>query len=87
MLWLHYSYGNFKRGWDYLKKLKFSWQSPRPKHRKGNKIEQEEFIKNLPIKVKQIEQADLNSEIQLWFFDEHRVGLKPILKKGWSKIG
>ncbi|NEP26345.1 MAG: hypothetical protein F6K49_31590 [Moorea sp. SIO3I6] len=44
-------------------------------------------MKNLPIKVKQIEQADLNSEIQLWFFDEHRVGLKPILKKGWSKIG
>ncbi|WP_366514259.1 winged helix-turn-helix domain-containing protein [Moorena sp. SIO3I6] len=41
MLWLHYSYGNFKRGWDYLKKLKFSWQSPIPKHRKGNKIEQE----------------------------------------------
>ncbi|WP_366511461.1 winged helix-turn-helix domain-containing protein, partial [Moorena sp. SIO4A1] len=80
MLWLHYSYGNFKRGWDYLKKLRFSWQSPRPKHRKGNKIDQDEFIKNLPIKVKKIEQAHPNSEIKIWFFDEHRVGLKPILR-------
>ncbi|WP_293108399.1 winged helix-turn-helix domain-containing protein [Moorena sp. SIOASIH] len=69
-----------QRGWDYLKKLRFSWHSPRPKHRKGNKIDQEEFIKNLPIKVKKLEQAHLNSEIKLWFFDEHRVGLKPILR-------
>ena len=26
-------------------------------------------------------------KVELWFFDEHRVGLKPILKKVWSKIG
>ncbi|WP_366514302.1 winged helix-turn-helix domain-containing protein [Moorena sp. SIO3I6] len=30
-----------QRGWDYLKKLRLSWQSPRPKHRKGNKIDQD----------------------------------------------
>ncbi|NEQ88680.1 MAG: IS630 family transposase [Moorea sp. SIO2I5] len=76
-----------QRGWDYLKKLEFSWQSPRPKHKKGNKVEQEEFIKNLPTKFKKLEQADPNSEIELWFFDEHRVGLKPILKKVWAKKG
>ena len=27
-----------------------------------------------------------NSEIDVWFFDEHRIGLKPILKKVWSKV-
>ncbi|MEB3281827.1 MAG: IS630 family transposase [Lyngbya sp.] len=76
-----------QRGWDYLKKLKYSWQTPRPKHNKGNQIEQEEFIKNLPQKVKKLEEKHPNSQIELWFFDEHRVGLKPILRKVWSKRG
>ena len=76
-----------QRGWDYLKKLRYSGQSPRPKHSKGNPIEQEEFIRTLPEKVKRLEQEYPHSEIELWFFDEHRVGLKPILRKVWSKIG
>ncbi len=42
-----------QRGWDYLKKHEYSWQSPRPKHRKGDKKAQAEFKKNLPIKVKE----------------------------------
>jgi transposase len=28
-----------QRGWDYLKKSKYSWQKPRPKHKKGELIE------------------------------------------------
>ncbi len=40
-----------QRGWDYLKKLEYSWQNPRPKHRKGNKDEQEEFQQNLPLTI------------------------------------
>ena len=39
------------------------------------------------MKVKKLEQDNPNSEIDVWFFDEHRIGLKPILKKVWSKIG
>jgi len=35
-----------QRGWDYLKKLKQSWQRPRPHHAKGDKQEQEAFKKN-----------------------------------------
>jgi len=27
------------------------------------------------------------SKIEVWCFDEHRVGLKPIIKRVWSKIG
>ncbi|MDY7024450.1 MAG: IS630 family transposase [Cyanobacteria bacterium J06592_8] len=76
-----------QRGWDYLKKLRYSWQSPRPKHRKGNQIEQDKFLEKLPIKVKNLEKENTGAEIELWFFDEHRVGLKPILRKVWSKIG
>jgi hypothetical protein len=33
-------------GWEYLKKCSYSPQRPRPQHRKGDKIEQEEFKKN-----------------------------------------
>ena len=32
-----------QRGWDYLKKLRYSGQSPRAKPRKGNQREQEKF--------------------------------------------
>ena len=27
-----------QRGWDYLKKFRYSWQSPRPEHEKGDKL-------------------------------------------------
>ena len=76
-----------QRGWDYLKKLKYSWQSPRPEHEKGDKLEQEIFKANLPLKVKKLEEKYPQAEVDVWFFDEHRVGLKPILRKVWSKIG
>ena len=76
-----------QRGWDYLKKLRYSWQSPRPEHEKGDKLEQEIFKANLPLKIKKLEEKYPQAEIDVWFFDEHRVGLKPILKKVWSKIG
>ena len=76
-----------QRGWDYLKKCGYSLQSPRPTHKKADKLEQEIFKANLPLKVKKLEQDNPNSEIDVWFFDEHRIGLKPILKKVWSKVG
>lgn len=76
-----------QRGWDYLKKCSYSWQSPRPEHRKGDKLEQEIFKANLPLKVKKLEQENPGVQIDLWFFDEHRIGLKPIFRKVWSKIG
>jgi transposase len=76
-----------QRGWDYLKKSRYSWQRPRRKHSKGDQIEQNLFKQNLPILVKQLEKKHPNSKIEVWFFDEHRVGLKPILKKVWSPIG
>ena len=76
-----------QRGWDYLKKLKYSCQSPRPSHKKGDKLEQEIFKANLPLVVKKLEQENPGIQVDTWFFDEHRVGLKPIIKKVWSKIG
>jgi len=76
-----------QRGWDYLKKCEYSWQQPRPTHQKGDKLEQEIFKANLPLKVKALEKEEPEAEVELWFFDEHRIGLKPILRKVWSKRG
>ena len=73
-------------GWDYLKKLRYSWQSPRPQHKKGDKLEQEIFKANLPSKVKKLAEKYPLAEVELWFFDEHRIGLKPILRKVWAKV-
>ena len=76
-----------QRGWDYLKKCDYSWQRPRRKHSQGDPIEQKLFKQNLPVLVEQLERKYPNAKIEVWFFDEHRVGLKPILKKVWSPIG
>ena len=51
------------------------------------RLEQKIFKANLPLKIKKLEEKYHQAEIDVWFFDEHRVGLKPILKKVWSKIG
>lgn len=76
-----------QRGWDYLKKCNYSWQRPRPKHRLGDKTAQEKFKAELPIKVKQLQEQYPQAQVEVWFFDEHRVGLKPIFRKVWSPIG
>lgn len=76
-----------QRGWDYLKKLRYSWQSPRAKHHKGDKLAQVLFKQNLPLKVLELKEKYPEAEIAVWFFDEHRVGLKPILRKVWALIG
>ena len=89
--WIEQETGRTKvwnqRGWDYLKKCEYSWQQPRPTNRKADKLEQEIFKANLPLRVKLLEKEYPGTEIDLWFFDEHRIGLKPILRKVWSKIG
>lgn len=74
-----------QRGWDYLKKCEYSWQRPRRKHRKGNKLEQEEFKQNLPLRVEKLRKENPQHQIEVWFFDEHRVGLMPIIRKIWAK--
>ncbi|NET61459.1 MAG: IS630 family transposase [Symploca sp. SIO2E6] len=76
-----------QRGWDYLKKSNYSWQKPRPKHRKGDPIEQQTFQDNLPLKVQDLQAQFPNHQIEVWFFDEHRVGLKPIISKVWAPVG
>lgn len=38
----------------------------------------------MPKKVEKIQDKHPDSEVEVWFFDEHRVGLKSILAKVWG---
>ena len=55
-----------QRGWDYLKKLSYSCQSPRSKHKKGDHQQQEKFIQDLPSKMKTLEEKYPEAQVDLW---------------------
>ena len=76
-----------QRGWDYLKRIGFSLHIPRPHHHKADTDMQETFKSELPEQVKQVQQAHPQSTVDLWCMDEHRVGLKPVLRRVWARKG
>ncbi|WP_250126319.1 IS630 family transposase [Chroococcidiopsis sp. CCMEE 29] len=76
-----------QRGWEYLKKCRYSLQIPRPSHQKGDKEQQEQFKQKLPQRVKELQHKSPQSTIEVWSFDEHRLGLKPICRRVWAPIG
>ncbi|NCS26814.1 MAG: winged helix-turn-helix domain-containing protein, partial [Microcystis aeruginosa BS13-02] len=58
-----------QRGWDYLKKSRYSCQKPRAKHKKGDPVEQEKFKQNLPVKVQELRDKFPSSPVEVWFFN------------------
>ena len=75
-----------QRGCEYLKRLGFSLQHPRPRHRQADDAAQEEFKKNTLVeRLAQLKQR--YPRVSLWTFDEHRLGLKPILRRIWAAKG
>ncbi len=43
--------------------------------------------KKLPEALDQVQQAAPEATVDLWAFDEHRIGLKPILRRVWTFNG
>lgn len=41
----------------------------------------------MPLRIQQLKQSYPEAEVEVWAFDEHRLGLKPILRKVWAKRG
>lgn len=76
-----------QRGWDYLKRLDFSLLIPRPRHHKSNKEQQEAFKQALPEEVQHLQQIYPQAKIGLWCMDEHRIGLKPVVRRIWARKG
>jgi transposase len=76
-----------QRGWEYLKRTGYSLQIPRPRHHKADRDRQEAFKRELPEQLQQIRQAHPQDQIELWSMDEHRVGLKPVMRRVWARKG
>ncbi len=45
------------------------------------------YMYKLPKKVRELQRKFPNAVIEVGSFDEHRVGLKPILRRVWAPIG
>jgi hypothetical protein len=45
------------------------------------------LLKKLPEEVDKLQQAYPEARIELWSQDEHRIGLKPILRRIWARKG
>src|SRR2546421_794465 len=41
-------------------------------------------LKKLPEQVAMVQQAHPQAPVELWTMDEHRIGLKPILRRVWA---
>jgi len=76
-----------QRGWEVLKRIGFSLQIPRPRHHKADLAQQEAFKRELPEQVRQVQHAHPHVRVELWAMDEHRVGLKPVIRRVWACKG
>lgn len=76
-----------QRGWEYLREMTFRWRVPRPEHKEADIVEQEAWKKKLAVRVNQVQAAHPEAKVELWSMDEHRVGLKPILRRVWVAQG
>jgi transposase len=77
-----------QRGWEYLRRLGYRRQTPRPQHEKAATPEQRAaFKKKLRETVAQIEAANPAASVEVWAFDEQRLGLKPTTRRLWARRG
>ncbi|HEV2461784.1 MAG TPA: IS630 family transposase, partial [Ktedonobacterales bacterium] len=71
-------------GWRTLRRLGARWRKPRPRHVQADPVAQAEFIARLRPLLRQVGTAFPQARVELWAVDEHRIGLKPIIRKVWT---
>jgi transposase len=71
-------------GWVYLRRLGARLRAPRPRHVRAEPQAQAEFKQRVRPLLREVATAYPHSIVELWTVDEHRIGLKPILRKVWS---
>lgn len=74
-------------GREYLRRLGFTRQTPRPRHAEGDFAAQERFKAEFRRRMEALAREPSTRTVQVWAFDEHRAGLKPILRKVWARRG
>lgn len=75
------------RGWEYLRAMTFRLRVPRPSHEKADVVEQEIWKKKLASLVANVQAEHPQATVELWTMDEHRLGLKPIVRRIWVELG
>jgi transposase len=76
-----------QRGWEYLKGLRLRRRTPRPQHQKSSEAEQQEWKKKLATETVRVQREYPDADVQVWAMDEHRLGLKPVVRKIWVPEG
>jgi transposase len=74
-------------GWVYLRRLGASLRMPRPRHVQADPRAQDDFKRRLRPLLSEVATAFPRAQVELWAMDEHRIGLKPILRKVWCLDG
>lgn len=76
-----------QRGWEYLRGMRFRLRAPRPEHEESDLAEQQEWKKKLALVVEQVHKDHPDADVEVWTTDEHRLGLKPVLRNIWVPQG
>ena len=63
--------------------MKLRLRVPRPSNEETDYFEQEEWKKKLVSQVAQVQNSHPDADVEVWTMDEHRVGLKPIIRRMW----
>src|SRR3954452_754618 len=79
--------GSPRCGLNYLRRLGFTPQGPRPRHAAGDFAVQERFKAGFRARMEERVRDNPGRSVQIWAFDEHRAGLKPVLRRVWPRRG
>lgn len=73
-----------QRGWEYLKGLRL-WRLCvlRPEHQEADPEEQDAWKKKLQQETTRLQSEYPDADVEVWAMDEHRLGLKPVLRRIW----
>ena len=75
-------------GWEWLRKLGFTPQRPRPRNAQAaTPEEQAAWKKKLAERVRQLQAEEPTRPVELWAEDECRSGLVPIVRRVWAPKG
>src|SRR5687768_15738979 len=76
-----------QRGWEALRAIEGSIQKPRPRPPKAATPEEESTFKKRDEVVAEEAARRPDLPVEVWATDEHRLGLKPVLRRVWAPKG
>ncbi len=70
-----------------LHRLNFTRQVPRPRHVGADWVAQTTFKARFRARMQDLLHAEPERALEVWAFDEHRAGLKPVSRTVWAPRG